>query len=446
LAFNNFLLNNTIRKALSYAINYSHITDVMMEGTSIRLKSPIPSGILYSNTTFNYPIFNITKARIIMQSTGHGTTLDPNYPGLNETDWDGLADRGINNFSMWVLDIDQFRSDLFNLCSKTFRKIGINLYKKETDGITFNNMMEQDPNWVDMWTTGFVADYNDPSNFINFMFSNISIGNLKHFGQVNDSYLQNLINLGTEEFDPVLRKGIYDEIQRYLVEELMPSAWLYIDKMYHVHGNYLTGFSQNVMEKTYFYYCTWLPHTYKVSIESSRDYISFLKGSTGKNITWTIAAENVENPTYNIFIDDVLNETRIWQNNDSIIIKLNNLPIGIHELKIEVINAPLKPYAYTVEDVVIVNIYTNEIPFPLEMVIIIVVLIVITMIIAGMVVTKRRSSRRRVILDEGKVVVSIPEEKSEEVEIVEEAVEEIVEEKPEEVEIIEEAVEEIVEE
>ncbi|MFX1385550.1 MAG: ABC transporter substrate-binding protein, partial [Promethearchaeota archaeon] len=55
LVFNNYTLNKTVRKALSYAINYTHITNVIQNGTSVQLKSPIPSGILYSNTTFNYP-------------------------------------------------------------------------------------------------------------------------------------------------------------------------------------------------------------------------------------------------------------------------------------------------------------------------------------------------------------------------------------------------------
>jgi len=485
LAFNNFLLNNTIRKALSYAINYSYIIDELLNGTALRSKSPIPPGILYSNTTFNYPNFNITKARTIMQSKGYGAALDPNYPGLNDTDWESLADSGINNFSMWVHPLNQFRSDIFNLCNETFRKIGINLYKREADFNTFSNIMEQDPNWVDMWVLGWGADYNDPSNFINTLFSNISIANFRLFGQVNDSYLQNLINLGTEEFDPVLRKGIYDEIQRYIVEELMPSAWFHVNKQYHVHSINLTGFSQNVMEKTYFYYCTWQPHTYKVSIESSGD-ISFVKGSTGKNITWTITARKVENPTYNIFIDDVLNETDTWQNNDFIIFNLDNLPIGLYEYKIEVSNAPLTSYAYTVEDVIIVYVYSSETPFPYEIVLFFVILIAIAIVTSGIVFAKKRMSKGRVIsdeekaifqpaevlpieekdqeikpragvilpveaekkeiLDEEEVELIIPEVEPEEIEPLEEEKIAVVEEIPEEKEVIEEEIEVVPEE
>ncbi len=354
LVFNNQTVNNIIRKALSYAINYSHITDVMMNGTSIRLKSPIPSGILYSNTAFNYPILNITKARKIIQSTGHGATLDPNYPGLNETDWEGLADSGTLNITMWVHDIKWYHKDLFTSCNKSFRKIGINPIKKETNWNTWASNIQGDPSWADMWFIGWGFDYNDPWNLINFLFSNVSIINWM-LGYVNDPYLQNLIELGTEEFDPVLREGLYDEIQRNIVEDLMPVALLDISKMYHVHHVDLIGFSQNALEKTYFYNFKWTA-PYRLNITSPED-VSFVEGSTGNNITWTITADSLENPTYEIYINDTLDETDIWQSNIPIVVYLDNLSAGAYEFKIEVYNT-----YKTAEDIVIVTVEAKEIP------------------------------------------------------------------------------------
>ncbi|MFX1415136.1 MAG: ABC transporter substrate-binding protein, partial [Promethearchaeota archaeon] len=329
LVFNYNTLNETLREAFSYAVNYTDIIDELHEGTSIRLKSPIPPGILYSNATLNYPYFNITKAREIIQSIGHGSSLNPSYPGPDDSNWDALADTGKLNFSMWVLNTNQFHKDLFTSLNRTFRTIGVNLSKRETDWITWVDSMQIDSNWIDTWVGGWLADYNDPSNYINSMFSNSSIFRWM-FGFSSDSYLQNLIELGTEEVDPILRNGIYNEIQRYLVEELIPMAWLDVSKMYDAHHIDLTGFNQNVLQRTYFYYYKW-KDSYSINIISSGD-MSFIKGSTGNNITWIITAEELANPSYDIYINRAYllvppppNETGTWQNNVPIIVDLDDL-------------------------------------------------------------------------------------------------------------------------
>ncbi|MFX0043781.1 MAG: ABC transporter substrate-binding protein, partial [Candidatus Hodarchaeota archaeon] len=88
LIFNNNHLNQTWREALSYAINYSEIIKVLsFFGEGARLKSPVPEGIRYSNYGFNYPNFNITKAREIMQSMGFGIGWNTTYPGTDEFLW-----------------------------------------------------------------------------------------------------------------------------------------------------------------------------------------------------------------------------------------------------------------------------------------------------------------------------------------------------------------------
>ncbi|MFX1233010.1 MAG: ABC transporter substrate-binding protein, partial [Promethearchaeota archaeon] len=64
LIMNNELINVTMRKAISYALNYSLIIDELINGHGIRAKSPIPEGMQYSNLTdINYPHHNVSKAR-----------------------------------------------------------------------------------------------------------------------------------------------------------------------------------------------------------------------------------------------------------------------------------------------------------------------------------------------------------------------------------------------
>lgn len=66
---------------------------------------------------------------------------------------------------------------------------------------------------------GWMNDFNDPSNFIDPLFASYSTSNMF---QVNDPYLSQLIDDGHRETDELARRDIYYEIQRYIVEDLMP--------------------------------------------------------------------------------------------------------------------------------------------------------------------------------------------------------------------------------
>ena len=87
---NNNQINKTIRQAISYAINYSYIIDVLLEGQGIRIKSPVPKGVLYANWSFNVATMNVTKAREILLDAGVVSGLDP----LIDADWTYLVDYG----------------------------------------------------------------------------------------------------------------------------------------------------------------------------------------------------------------------------------------------------------------------------------------------------------------------------------------------------------------
>lgn len=344
LTFNNNIINQTLRQALSYAINYSYIIKELEADTVARLKSPVPEGILYSNYG-SYPNFNITLARMIMQSMGFGIPWDATYPGINEADWQSAS---FATYSFWVLAGFSFLDSLFTLCRDTFDLIGITLVDEITDWSDFLYNFEIDPDWIDMWFMGWGYDYNDPSNIINLLLSNVT--NVRN-GQVNDTYLQNLMDQGLTETNPIVREATYNEIQRYVVEELMPYAWLFTDKLYHAHYVGLTGFTQNVFNRYIFYDYNWAPpFTFNIEILSSGD-ISFIKGTTGNIINWTMSSDALINATYNIYVNNIFNATGSWEIDEPVIINLDDLPAATYEYKIEVFN-----FNKTAEDVVNVNV------------------------------------------------------------------------------------------
>jgi len=265
LGFNNKQINITWRNAISYAINYSSLIDINKFTTymltpfrATRLKSPLPEGVLYANWSFNYPIFNVTEAREIMQSMGFGIGWDTTFPGSNETQWTSANFRTLN-LTIHTDSSVTFWDVIFNMLEDNLDYIGIYL---DYAGMAWDDFKDrlynrrvQSAGWdaLQLYPRGWFPDLNDPSDYLNPLFSNISTSNA---AQVNDPYLQILLDQGIEETG-LAREAIYDEIQRYLVEELRPHAWLYVERNYDVWDKDLRGFPSNAMDIAYFYPCYW---------------------------------------------------------------------------------------------------------------------------------------------------------------------------------------------
>ena len=123
-------------------------------------------------------------------------------------------------------------------------------------------------NMLQLYWMGWGPDYNDPSNFINQLFTNRSIAS--NGGQYNGytaaieagrdplalwDNVQLLMEAGLSELDPVAREAIYDRIQELLVEQDRPWVFGYVSKNHVAMVSNLHGYPQNPMGKEYFYPC-----------------------------------------------------------------------------------------------------------------------------------------------------------------------------------------------
>ncbi len=271
LGMNNELLNTTWREAIAYAIDYDYIVDVLREGNAVKMESPIPEGIMYANWTFDEAVLNVSYAREIMQSMGFGVGLNVTVNGPDESVWQASTFLSVN----YSYNIgNSFREDVLVLLQNNLNKIGIVV---EDAGMSYtdflNRLFEKDGlhrNMLQLYWIGWGMDYNDPSNFINMLFTNRS--SAYNFAQydgyqaaieagrnpldVNDN-VQLLMEATLSELDPVVREALYDRIQELLIEEDRPWAWGYVPYVYHAYDQHLTGFQQNAMNKFYFYPCEW---------------------------------------------------------------------------------------------------------------------------------------------------------------------------------------------
>lgn len=227
-------VNATMRKAISYAYNYTYDFENLNFLYGEKLKSYLPYNYLYANwTAFDVPDYNITKARKVLKDVDWpGTeTLTVNSDISPGNEWEVKANSSTplatyitgNGYDRWTLN------ETANLLTSTLKQIGVKL---EILNMTGNEYYDDYAAYglLDFVRTGYFGDYEDPDNIISPLFSNISFYNSYH--RYNDPYIQDMIKLGLAETDPTTRKQIYYEIQKYLVEESCPFIMLYNEIQY----------------------------------------------------------------------------------------------------------------------------------------------------------------------------------------------------------------------
>ncbi|MBA7517884.1 hypothetical protein ES705_09940 [subsurface metagenome] len=257
LGMNNNLINLTMRKAISQAIDYDYLIDSLTLGHARRLKSPIPEGIAMADWTYNPLTYNVTAARLLMQNMSFGFTggvpwnatydpdaIDPatkkNY-NLDHPKWRAAS---FKTYKYTYNIGNSFREDMLIYLFDALKDIGI---KVINDGMTWGDFVHRlyemellDRDMLDLYFIGWIPDYNDPSNFINPLFTNKTVGSngaqydgflaAKEAGRDQFALMDNvqlLMEAALAETDPATRQILYSRIQYLLVEEDIPWAFCY---------------------------------------------------------------------------------------------------------------------------------------------------------------------------------------------------------------------------
>ncbi|MHA1745229.1 MAG: ABC transporter substrate-binding protein [Promethearchaeota archaeon] len=251
LRINNKIINKTIRQAVSYAIDYDHIIYNLLEGNAARMTSPVPEGIAYYHPEVQPATYDLIKARqiLICANLSKGLTTDS-----TNQEWRDLANSDpIGKFDFLYNYGNIFRENLAVLVKSNLRDIGITVLIGGNDGwypfYVWEIMMRNSTIAFEGWR----ADYNDPLEYINPLFSNTSTSNL---AQVNDSWLQTAMIEAMDDTNPVTRKAKYFAIQEYIVEDLMPWVFLYVPISKNVLANTITNWTRNPMGQLDFFSIT----------------------------------------------------------------------------------------------------------------------------------------------------------------------------------------------
>jgi ABC-type transport system substrate-binding protein len=200
---------------------------------------------------------------------GYGVGLNVTVDSSDEMTWQGSTFFTVN----YTYNIgNSFREDVLVLLQDNLGKIGIVV---EDAGMTWGNFIYRlyeigglHRNMLQLYWIGWGPDYNDPSNFINPLFTNRSVASngAQYNGyaaaieagrdpmDINDN-VQLLMEAGLSETDPVAREALYDRIQELLIEEDHPWVWGYVSKSHRAWVANLEGMPVNTMGKEWFYPC-----------------------------------------------------------------------------------------------------------------------------------------------------------------------------------------------
>lgn len=250
LGMNNNQINKTIRQAISWAFNYDYVIDELASGNAARLTSPVPEGIIYHNPDLDYPVYDLVVARQILIDAGIAP-IGASANIYNDEWWTTLATADpIASFNYSYNIGSTFRADLGALTQNNLALIGIDVVIEAMDWSEFIMLLIEGFDNLQLYMLGWGPDYNDPSNFINPMFSNTSDSNYAH---VNDPFVQEMMYQGLQETDAEARQQIYYTLQEYIVEDLMPMLWLYVPVIQTVYSSEITYYPQNPMSILRFY-------------------------------------------------------------------------------------------------------------------------------------------------------------------------------------------------
>ncbi|MFX1346122.1 MAG: ABC transporter substrate-binding protein [Promethearchaeota archaeon] len=255
LVMNNELINVTMRKAISYACNYSGYIDKWLGGHGVRLKSPIPEGILYSNATgIEVPYYNISIARQTLKDVNWNglagaLTADDNISAGNQ--WEKLVDDGtpLATYNFSYLSGMLNGIVFLNIVSKDLKQIGVKVEAVELTLGEYYEISHFHLNMIELSHMGYIIRFNDPSSIINILCSNKALD--LNYCQVNDTLAQQWMEEALSETNEVAREQYYYQIQKHLIEEVFPMCYLIVKNCFRIYQSNLKGFEINHFNPVY---------------------------------------------------------------------------------------------------------------------------------------------------------------------------------------------------
>jgi len=253
LAWDAFRINATWREAMAKAINYDFIIDEIRQGNAVRGPPAVPTGMPGHDPTVVVPQYNVTQARLVMQSMGFGVGLDVGkhnatdfYPGTDELSWTSATffeDEFLIQMDLNYHQGSTFNRDLNDLIFHDLDLIGIVPTETTRNWATYLDHGEHGL-LRGMWYIGWIPDYIDAFNMLDPLFNPDSASN---FINLTDSTIVGWLEDAATETNLVIRYEIFSDIQHRIFEEIYAHSPLMATLGRAVHGIDIQGRAFNAL-------------------------------------------------------------------------------------------------------------------------------------------------------------------------------------------------------
>ncbi|UCC18451.1 MAG: ABC transporter substrate-binding protein [Promethearchaeota archaeon] len=243
IGLDNNKFNITMRKAISYAFNYTCYLKEFSGGHSIRVKSPLAEKMRYSHSgLFDVPYYNITIARQVLKNANWpGTdnlTANNNITAGNEWEIVANSSKPLATYNYSIIYGSVGQQYIANITARDLKQIGVKVNIVELANVEWWNKLNNGE--LDFFIAGWGPALLDPVETIDPLFSNSinAIGNVYNF---NDTTVQKWIDDAIIEFNETKREQLYFNIQQRLIEQLYPVVWLDFPITYDIWNSDLRG-------------------------------------------------------------------------------------------------------------------------------------------------------------------------------------------------------------
>ncbi len=226
LGMNNNTIDVTMRRAISYAFNYTRHIEEYWGGHAERARSPLSNRMRYSNwEDFDVPDYNITRARQILKDANwpgtSGLTANDNITTGNE--WEMIANSSTPLRTYNFSTCNSWMEFVANLTIADLKQIGVKVNILKMGGVEFFDKLYEGEH--DIFTAGWGVTRMDPVDVINPLYSS-KVDGVSNYINFNDTKVQQWMEQALEEFNETKREQLYFNIQQRFIEQLNPFLWL----------------------------------------------------------------------------------------------------------------------------------------------------------------------------------------------------------------------------
>ena len=190
--------NPKLRQAINHALNREYISDNLLESRAQPALSVLPPGMMAHDPNLKGWTYDPEKAKALLAEAG--------FPGGKGLPALTLLHRNNADAKKQALAIH-----------RDLESIGLKVELQSLDWALFLDRLANNP--PDMFLSGWVADYNDPDNFLYYLFHTRQWGRAGNQTRYSEAEVDTLIEKGRETLVPSEREHFYHLAEEKIVAD-----------------------------------------------------------------------------------------------------------------------------------------------------------------------------------------------------------------------------------